>query len=217
MGLTLTNLLSCNDNIDNVCVSAFRNLCFLRHRLNDAPCDDKLVSYFLVTRKLEYACIKWDPFTLSNISKLEKIRRKAVRFIYYNFLNYDSPSDLLRDDKIPLLQAHRRPLRSDCLSLLIIIKLELGPSNYLIPLSRICTRHDYPEKFTLYFARTDLFKSSVFPRTINHWNADIQSHGVNSVTSCSHVHCAFLFLLFVCSCFKVPVLLPPIKGLQYNK
>lgn len=183
LGLTLTNTLSWNEHIDNVCSSAFRKLCFLRHKLKAAPSNVKLLSYYsLIRPKLEYACIIWDPFTSSNISKLEKIQRKATRFIYSKFSPYDSPSDLLRDNNIPLLQARRKKLRLDFLSLVVNRKLGLDPSNYLIPLSRRSTRHFYPGMFTPYFARTDLFKFSFFPQTINDWNADIQSRCVNSLT-----------------------------------
>lgn len=171
LGVTLTSNLSWNIHIDNICSSAFRKLCFLRHKLKNSPANVKLLSYFTFIRpKLEYACIVWDPYTNHNIRKLERIQRKAVRFIYSKYSRTDSPSQLMLTNNIPSLESRRKCFRLDFLSSLSKGELSLNPSLFLSPLSTRCTRHHKPNAFTPYFAATDTFKYSFFPRTILEWN-----------------------------------------------
>lgn len=171
LGLTITNKLSWNAHIADVSSSAFRKLCLLRHKLRDAPSQVKLLAYnTLIRPKLEYACIVWDPHTKSNIYSLEKIQRRAVRFIYSKFGRGVSVTKLMQDNEIQTLQSRRQLLRLKFLHSLVNNKLALHPSAYVTPLSTRQTRHSHVLSLTPYFARTNLFKFSFFPRTINEWN-----------------------------------------------
>lgn len=171
LGVTLTNTLSWNLHIDNICSSALRKLYFLRHKLKNSPSSVKLLAYnSLIRPKLEYACIVWDPFTKHNITRLEKVQRKAVRFIYSKFSPYDSPSELMQVNGIECLQQRRKNLRLQFLSALWNRELAINPSPYLSLLSSRHTRHHHPNSLTPFFARTDLFKFAFFPRTITDWN-----------------------------------------------
>lgn len=171
LGVTLTNNLSWNLHINNVCSSAFRKLCYLKHKLKSAPPSVKLLAYVALIRpKLEYACTVWDPYTEVNIDNLERIQRKAVRFIHNKFSRTDSPSELMKINDLPLLKIRRQQFRLDFLSLLVGNKLALDPSLFVSPLTTRVTRHRQPHALTPYFARTNLFKFSFFPRTISEWN-----------------------------------------------
>lgn len=87
LGVTITKNLSWNKHVSNVCSSAFRKLCFLRHKLKLAPPELKKLTYFSIIRpSLEYACTVWDPYTKRNIEALEMIQRKAVRFIFQSIV-----------------------------------------------------------------------------------------------------------------------------------
>lgn len=63
----------------------------------------------------------WDPFTDKDISKLEMVQRRAVRFIFDKFKRHDSQSFLMQANDIPTLQKQRkiarlnflRPLRTN--------------------------------------------------------------------------------------------------------
>lgn len=84
LGVTITSTLSWNTHISSICSSAFRKLCFLRHKLKHTPSDVKLLAYSSIIRpKLEYASIVWDPHTKKNIEALEMIQRKSVRFYLF--------------------------------------------------------------------------------------------------------------------------------------
>lgn len=171
LGVTFTNKLSWNLHIDNVCSSALRKLYFLRHKLKNSPPNVKLLAYYsLIRPKLEYACVVWDPFTKQNIKCLERVQKKAVRFIYSKFSRYDSPSQIMRDNGIELLEQRRKNLRLRFLSMLFRGDLAINPSSYLSRSASRLTRHHHPNSLTPYFARTDVFKFSFFPRTVTDWN-----------------------------------------------
>lgn len=176
LGVTLTNDLSWNKHISNICASSFRKLGLLRHKLKHAPSTVKKLTYLTVIRpSLEYASIVWDPYTKRNIEALELIQRKAVRFIYSKYRRTDSPTNLMKENSIPTLEKRRKIHRLKFLFLLNNNKLSVNRDLYLKPLTTRQTRHRQTHSLTPYFARTNIFKYSFFPRTINDWNCLPQS------------------------------------------
>lgn len=119
LGLTITNNLSWNSHISHLCESAFKKLCHLRQKLKHAPAETRLIAYTsLVRPKLEYAAIIWDRYTKTNIDALERIQRKAIRFIFSKYHPSDSPSDLMTVHNIQPLQLRRKIHRLKFLFLL---------------------------------------------------------------------------------------------------
>lgn len=172
LGVTISDTLTWSSHITNVCSSASRKLGFIKRKLRKAPTLVKLQAYnSLVRSKLEYACIVWDPFTQKDIKKLETVQRRAVRFIYGKFSRLDSPSQLMLANGIQTLQVRRKIARLKFLFSLHQRQLRLNPSHYISPLSSRLTRHRHQFSLTPIFARTNMFKYSFFPRTINDWNA----------------------------------------------
>ena len=43
---------------------------------------------------LEYASVVWSPFTQSNIDKIEKVQRKAARFVFNDYYRYSSITNM---------------------------------------------------------------------------------------------------------------------------
>lgn len=136
-----------------------------------APPETKLLAYNCIIRPtLEYAAIVWDPYTKRNIDALEKIQRKAVRFIFSKYRPTDSPSNLMQMNNIQTLKLRRKIQRIKFLYLLQNNQLSLNPQQYIQPLAGRFTRHRHAKSLTPYFARTNTFKYSLFPRTIAEWN-----------------------------------------------
>lgn len=172
LGVTLTNTLSWNNHVSNICASAFRKLCLLRHKLKGAPSDTKLLAYTSIIRpRLEYACTVWDPHKKLNIQALERIQRKAIRFVTSKYRNSDSPTTLMTALGIQSLEKRRKILRLKFLFKLYNRQLSLDPEPFLQPLVTRLTRHRHEKSLTPYNARTNLFKNSFFPRTITDWNS----------------------------------------------
>lgn len=180
LGVTITNSLSWNKHISNTCAASFRKLCFLRHKLKKAPANVKLLAYTSIIRpRLEYACTVWDPHTKSNITALEMIQRKSVRFIFSKYRPSDSPTRLMEEHGIPTLQARRQIQRLKFLFLLKNNKLSLKPEEFLQPLTSRQTRHRHLESLTPYTVRTKFFKFSFSPCTITDWNKLTESAVTN--------------------------------------
>ena len=69
-------------NIDSVTAKASQRLGMIKHALFDAPRKVKRVAYLTLCRPiLEYASEVWDPYLIRQITSLEDIQRKGVRFI----------------------------------------------------------------------------------------------------------------------------------------
>ena len=73
---------------------------FLRRNLASCPVDVKSTCYkTLVRPQLEYAATVWDPWTQTNISKIEAVQRRAERFTLGDYRRTSSVSSMLHQLK----------------------------------------------------------------------------------------------------------------------
>lgn len=56
----------------------------------------------------------WDPFTKANITLLEKVQRKAFKFIE-NFSPYDSPTQLMQPNNMSCTKTKNCTFTSRCI------------------------------------------------------------------------------------------------------
>jgi len=65
----------------------------------------KASSYLtMVCPKMKYAAAVWDPYYQSDIRQLEKVQRRAARWVFNNFSTYSSVTDTLQQLSWPTLQ-----------------------------------------------------------------------------------------------------------------
>lgn len=171
LGVTLTSNLKWSKHIDNICSNARRKLGLLRRKLYEAPNELRKLAYSTIVRPaIEYASIVWDPYTKKDIGQLDKIQNVALRFIYRRFNRFDSPTDMLRLSNLPTLTQRRKIARLKFLYSLYFHRLGIQPQSYISQLDTRSTRHRHSLALTPIFARTNLYKNSFFPRTIEDWN-----------------------------------------------
>ena len=61
-------------------------LAFLKRNLSNSPSFVKKQCYTsLIRPKLEYACAVWDPHCSTHIESLEKVQKRAARFVTGNY------------------------------------------------------------------------------------------------------------------------------------
>ena len=87
LGITITNDLKWNTHASNICTKANRTLGFLRRNLSACPQDVKESAYKgLVHPVLEYGSSVWDPSGIPLQEELEKVQKRAARFVTGNYI-----------------------------------------------------------------------------------------------------------------------------------
>ena len=171
LGVTITNDLKWNTHVSNICTKANRTLGFLRRNLSACPQDVKESAYKgLVRPVLEYGSSVWDPSSILLQEELEKVQKRAARFVTGNYIyETGSMTGILEQLKWESLKKRRRDSR--------IIMLYKGlkgaasiPTNDLVPPIRHVRNH-HSLAFQTPFANTDIYKCSFFPQTIRDWNS----------------------------------------------
>ena len=129
----------------------------------------KRVKYH-VEYHVEYASCVWDPYQANAIDALEKVQRKAVRYICSAYSLEDSVSELMSNLELQSLATRHRNQR-----LSLMYKLDKN----LIPFEKPCNlqlkpdqrRNDNGRSYVHYRGRADYFMESFFPRTVRQWNS----------------------------------------------
>ena len=120
--------------------------------------------------RVEYACQVWNPYTKSNINRIESIQRRATKFKSDN-------KYLLRLRKLRLLSLEDRRLMAD-----VVFFYKLVNNHVRLTLdSRVLFSRDVDKGYALRsmdtpnlltsLSRTNLFKFSFMKRIVGEWNS----------------------------------------------
>ena len=119
------------------------------------PLDVKESAYKgLVRPILEYGSSVWDPQSILLQDELEKVQKRAARFVTGNYVDYETGSMT----GIRLITLYKGLKGAASI-----------PTNDLVPPIRR-TRNHHSLAFQIPMAGTDIYKSSFFPQTIRDWN-----------------------------------------------
>jgi len=137
LGIQFSEDLKWQTHISAVSKKASSTLGFLRRNLRNCPQPCKRIAYIsLVRSQLEYGASVWDPYLKTDIDRLEKIQRKAARFITgdYRTRVHGCVTHMLHSLKLPPLEDRRRDQR-----LVLLYKVSNGllpaipPHQFLTP------------------------------------------------------------------------------------
>ena len=154
-----------------MCTKASRTLGLLRRNLSAYPQDVKKSAYKgLVRPVLEYGSSIWDPSGILPQEELEKVQKRAARFITGNYIcETGSMTDILDQLKWGSLKRRKRDSR-----IIMLYKCLKGaasiPTNDLVPPFRHVKKH-HSLAFQTPFANNDIYNSSSFPQSIRDWNS----------------------------------------------
>ena len=96
LGVSISKDLSWNTYISNITTSANRTSGFVKRNVLTKNKDIKTMAYnSLVRPQLEYASAVWSPYTKENKSKIEKVQRRAARWVSNDYSTYSSVTDML--------------------------------------------------------------------------------------------------------------------------
>lgn len=171
LGVFFSTDLSWNTHVNYISAKASRTLNFLRRNFKDAPLTLKETLYMSTVRPiLEYASAVWDPHTKLNIEELERVQKRAARFVSADYNFQKSSSGLREKLGWPLLENRRKYLRLSFFYNVLNNKTGIPKEKYISEPSYISARTDHPLKVREYNCRINVFKYSFFPRTVHDWN-----------------------------------------------
>ena len=161
--------LTWRDQINKVCSKGNKQLGFLRRNLQINNTKVKETAYTgLVRPALEYCSTIWDPHHHKYIDQLQKVQRRAARFVCNSYYYKASVTDMLNKLAWESLEARRRRAR-----LVMFYKIQNGL--ICIPLPSFIVRSSRPKEelphlFNTVYASTEAYRSSFFVRAVREWN-----------------------------------------------
>ena len=167
LGITINNKLSWNTHIDITCQKANNTLNFINRNFRNTNMKIKEQLYMTHIRPiLEYCSSVWDPHTQDNKAKLEKVQRRAARFIHNTYSREVSVTSLLK-------KLHWTPLEERRTKTKVTLMFKAIKNTIHIPTDHLKftlapTRQQ--QNFFIPYARTNTYRHSFFPDTIRHWN-----------------------------------------------
>ena len=151
-------------------MKASQTLNFLRRNLSKCSPSVKASAYLTLVRPImEYAAVAWDPYQLNNICALEKIQRRAARWVMNDYNRYSSVSDMLHNLNWQSLQLRRRISRLWMFYKAVHHLTALSIPQCFLP-TNFPTRNHHQYHYIIPSARTSSYQNSFYPRTIKEWN-----------------------------------------------
>lgn len=171
LGVLFTHNLSWSSHIDYVTSKALKKLGYLRRTLSGTPRETKLTVYKTLIRPvLEYASPVWNPYKQCEIDQLESVQKKAIRFIFRRYDSAFSPTSSLLSLNLSTLSSRRGNESLKLFYSIVHSSCKLSKDRYLTRSKPSSTRHYHDLNMTPFYARTNTFKFSFFPRTVEAWN-----------------------------------------------
>jgi hypothetical protein len=173
LGVTLSDDISWNVHTDKVASKANSKLGFLKRNIKVKNTELKQKAYNAIVRPtMEYASSVWDPYTVQQSQNLEKVQRRAARWVTGRFHNTLSVTDMLNGLGWRELAQRRVDSR-----LCLIYKIVHGFVD--IPIGVYCRVQRDGIHLQPILYRTKYYQYSFFPRTISDWN-HLPSHTLSA-------------------------------------
>ena len=170
--MTINRNLDWKPHIESIASKANRTLGFIRRNLKISNKSLKESAYKALVRPiLEYASPVWDPHSEENIKTLEKVQRRASRWVCHRFRQTSSVDEMLEGLKWPTLALRRKRARLTSLYKLDNDLISIS-SKYLPSPStrRRSNKKFHARTYDIPYSRTLYRQKSFFPRTIPEWN-----------------------------------------------
>lgn len=172
LGVELTQSLNWNNHINNITTKANRSLGFIKRNLKRCPEQIKDQAYkSLVRPHVEYASSVWSPHQKYQVDKLEKVQRKAARFVKNCWSREEGVmTNMLSDLKWDTLQTRREKARLVMFYRVTHGLVDISLSKDLLPMPCKITRNFHPKKYRPLACNTNYYMGTFFPSTVNIWN-----------------------------------------------
>ena len=151
--------------------SCSQTLAFIRRNLPKASSKVKATCYkTLVRPKLEYACAVWDPHHQADIQNIEKIQKRAARFVTGNYkLESGNTEFNLNQLNWPSLEERRLQTKLGIFQKARLKQIDI-PTDHLEFKSRPTRQGGEGQTYQNFFSGIDSHKFSFYPHTTDLWN-----------------------------------------------
>ena len=169
LGVTLNKNLSWNDHCHSICKKASSTLAFIQRNLHSCPSNVKETCYKTLVRPiLEYGCSVWDPHHKYQIEMLEKIQKRAARFVTNNYTLKEG------NTKKNMLTLGWQPLSERRAKTKVLNLYKALNGSVFIPtddLKVLTSRTRSGEYLSIPHSSVDSHLFSFYPNTIRLWNS----------------------------------------------
>ena len=109
LGIGIDNTMSWSSHVQTISNRSTKALNFIKRNLYNCPPNTKRIAYLTLVRPImEYATSVWDPYYNTDIYKLEKVQRRAARWILSEYFRTASVTSLLSSLNLSILQQHHK-------------------------------------------------------------------------------------------------------------
>ena len=169
LGVELSSDLTWHDQINKVCSKGNKQLAFLRRNLQINNMKVKETAYTRPVRPaMEYCSTIWDPQHHKYIDQIEKLQRRAARFVCNSYSYRASVTDMLNRLTWEALEVRRRRVR-----LIMFFKIQHGLISIPLPpfiLRSSRPKEELPHLFKVIYSSTEAYRNSFYVRTVREWN-----------------------------------------------
>ena len=184
LGVTLTSDLSWKTHIQLISNKARKQVGILYRKFSPHTQPSTMLSLYkaFVRPILEYAAIAWSPYLVGEINHIEKVQKFALRVCLKRWDRYATYEELCDAGDLQTLSARRNIAR-----LCHIFKTINGKTDFSMEqfTTMRCTHNSRNIRESLLQplnCKTNLYKHSFIPRTIEMWNALVSKDGPTILT-----------------------------------
>jgi hypothetical protein len=175
LGVTITKDLRWKAHITNIYNRANKMLGFLRRnlRITNKRLKDHAYKAF-IRPLLEYACAVWDPYYDDDIQMLEKVQKRAARWVTNRFRRTSHVSEMLQTLSWPPLESRRSKIRLETFFKfhkgLTHIESKHLPRKKPNKTNKMATRSSHSQEYEEPNHPRLYRLKAFFPRTVAQWN-----------------------------------------------
>ena len=172
LGVTISNELKWSPHVNSVANKASLTLGFLRRNLRRCPTKLKETAYIsLVRSTMEYAAAVWDPHLSKDVQALDRVQRRAARFICGEYQSTSSVTTMLAQIGLTNLERRRRDLRLALLFKVIHGHVAVSADDLGLDKADPRTRSNHRHRYRTLASSTNILRYSFTHRTVPEWNA----------------------------------------------
>ena len=173
LGVVLNHRLCWSTHVSQISAKANQKLGFIKRNLRGSPQELKRLAYIAIVRSsMEYACTVWDPLYTQDRDRLERIQRRAARWIANTRDRRTSVTALLENLKLEPLEDRRRLSR-------LIFMYKILNGHVAVPPDKVDIIHyirparggSTKQKIKTLACKSEEYRQSFIPRTLVQWNS----------------------------------------------